>query len=48
MGKDKRTNLSKQPTTGCSVDAYEVEHEFPLIGRRVMLLYARRLSNENG
>jgi two-component sensor histidine kinase len=31
-----------------TVDAYEVEHEFPTIGRRVMLLNARRVFDENG
>jgi two-component sensor histidine kinase len=31
-----------------TVEAYEVEHEFPTIGRRVMLLNARRVFNENG
>ena len=31
-----------------TVEAYEVEHEFPTIGRRVMLLNARRMFNENG
>ena len=30
------------------VEAYEVEHEFPSIGRRVMLLNARRVFNEDG
>ena len=29
------------------VEAYEVEHEFPSIGRRVMLLNARRVFNED-
>jgi two-component sensor histidine kinase len=31
-----------------TVEAYEVEHEFPSIGRRVMLLNARRVFDENG
>ena len=31
-----------------TVEAYEVEHEFPSIGRRVMLLNARRVFNEDG
>jgi chemotaxis protein methyltransferase CheR len=31
-----------------TVDAYEVEHEFPAIGRRVMLLDARRVFDEDG
>jgi two-component sensor histidine kinase len=31
-----------------TVEAYEVEHEFPTIGRRVMLLNARRVFDENG
>ena len=31
-----------------TVDAYEVEHEFPAIGRRVMLLNARRVFDEDG
>ena len=31
-----------------TVDAYEVEHEFPSIGRRVMLLDARRVFDEDG
>jgi len=31
-----------------TVEAYEVEHEFPAIGRRVMLLNARRVFNEDG
>jgi PAS domain S-box-containing protein len=31
-----------------TVDAYEVEHEFPSIGRRVMLLDARRVFGEDG
>src|SRR6476619_365337 len=30
------------------VEAYEVEHEFPTIGRRVMLLNARQVFDENG
>jgi hypothetical protein len=29
-----------------TVEAYEVEHEFPSIGRRVMLLNARRVFDE--
>jgi len=31
-----------------TVEAYEVEHEFPKIGRRVMLLNARRVFDEDG
>jgi two-component sensor histidine kinase len=31
-----------------TVEAYEVEHEFPTIGRRVMLLNARQVLDENG
>ena len=31
-----------------TVEAYEVEHEFPSIGWRVMLLNARRVFDENG
>jgi chemotaxis protein methyltransferase CheR len=31
-----------------TVEAYEVEHEFPGIGRRVILLNARRVFDENG
>jgi chemotaxis protein methyltransferase CheR len=31
-----------------TVDAFEVEHEFPSIGRRVMLLDARRVFGEDG
>jgi two-component sensor histidine kinase len=31
-----------------TVDAYEVEHEFPTIGRRVMLLNARQVFDEDG
>jgi PAS domain S-box-containing protein len=31
-----------------TVEAYEVEHEFPTIGRRVMLLNARQVFNEDG
>jgi chemotaxis protein methyltransferase CheR len=31
-----------------TVEAYEVEHEFQVIGRRVMLLNARRVFDENG
>ena len=31
-----------------TVEAYEVQHEFPSIGRRVMLLNARRVFNEDG
>jgi two-component sensor histidine kinase len=31
-----------------TVEAYEVEHEFPVIGRRVMLLNARRVFDEDG
>ncbi len=31
-----------------TVESYEVEHEFPSIGRRVMLLNARRVFDENG
>ena len=31
-----------------TVEAYEVEHEFQTIGRRVMLLNARRLFDEDG
>jgi len=31
-----------------TVDAYEVEHEFPSIGRRVMLLNARRVFDDDG
>ena len=31
-----------------SVEAYEVEHEFPTIGRRVMLLNARQVLGEDG
>jgi chemotaxis protein methyltransferase CheR len=31
-----------------TVEAYEVEHEFPAIGRRVMLLNARRVFDEDG
>ena len=31
-----------------TVEAYEVEHEFPSIGRRVMLLNARRVFDEDG
>ena len=30
------------------VEAYEVEHEFPTIGRRVMLLNARQVFDEDG
>ena len=30
------------------VEAYEVEHEFPTIGRRIMLLNARQVFNEDG
>jgi two-component sensor histidine kinase len=31
-----------------TVEAYEVDHEFPTIGRRVMLLNARRVFDEDG
>ena len=31
-----------------TVEAYEVEHEFPILGRRVMLLNARRVFDEAG
>jgi chemotaxis protein methyltransferase CheR len=31
-----------------TVESYEVEHEFPSIGRRVMLLNGRRVFDENG
>ena len=31
-----------------AVEAYEVEHEFPTIGRRVMLLNARKVFDEDG
>jgi chemotaxis protein methyltransferase CheR len=31
-----------------TVEAYEVEHEFPILGRRVMLLNARRVLDEAG
>jgi PAS domain S-box-containing protein len=31
-----------------TVEAYEVEHEFPAIGRRVMLLNARQVGDEDG
>jgi chemotaxis protein methyltransferase CheR len=31
-----------------TVEAYEVEHEFPSIGRRLMLLNARRVFDEDG
>jgi hypothetical protein len=31
-----------------TVEAYEVEHEFPTIGRRVMLLNARQVFDEGG
>jgi chemotaxis protein methyltransferase CheR len=31
-----------------TVEAYEVEHEFPVLGRRVMLLNARRVRDETG
>jgi PAS domain S-box-containing protein len=31
-----------------TVEAYEVEHEFPIIGRRVMLLNARQVFDEDG
>jgi hypothetical protein len=31
-----------------TVEAYEVEHDFPSIGRRVMLLNARRVFDETG
>ena len=31
-----------------TVEAYEVEHEFPTIGRRVMLLNARQVLDEDG
>ncbi len=31
-----------------TVEAYEVEHEFPTIGRRVMLLNARQVFDEDG
>ena len=31
-----------------TVESYEVDHEFPAIGRRVMLLNARRVFDENG
>ena len=31
-----------------TVESYEVEHEFPSIGRRVMLLNARRVFDEDG
>ena len=31
-----------------TVEAYEVEHEFPAIGRRVMLVNARRVFDEDG
>jgi two-component system CheB/CheR fusion protein len=30
-----------------TVEAYEVQHEFPSIGRRVMLLNARRVFDKN-
>jgi two-component sensor histidine kinase len=36
--------ISKRRT----VEAYEVDHEFPSIGRRVMLLNARRVFDEDG
>lgn len=31
-----------------NVEAYEVEHDFPAIGRRVMLVNARRVFDEDG
>src|SRR5512144_2564577 len=31
-----------------TIEAYEVDHEFPSIGRRVMLLNARRVFDEDG
>ena len=31
-----------------TIEAYEVEHEFPTIGRRVMLLNARQVLDEGG
>jgi two-component sensor histidine kinase len=31
-----------------TIEAYEVEHEFPAIGRRVMLLNARQVGDEEG
>jgi two-component sensor histidine kinase len=43
-----RTILEELIPKRRTVEAYEVEHEFPSIGRRVMLLNARRVFDEDG
>ena len=43
-----RTVLEDVIPKRLTVEAYEVEHEFPAIGRRVMLLNARQVFDENG
>ena len=43
-GLSSKTLFPKHRT----VEAYEVEHEFPTIGRRVMLLNARQVFDEDG
>jgi hypothetical protein len=42
-----RTVLEDVIPKHCTVEAYEVEHEFPRIGRRVMLLNARQVFDED-
>jgi chemotaxis protein methyltransferase CheR len=43
-----RTVLEEVIPKHRTVEAYEVEHEFPTIGRRVMLLNARQVFDEDG
>jgi chemotaxis protein methyltransferase CheR len=43
-----RTVLEEVIPEHRTVEAYEVEHEFPTIGRRVMLLNARQVFDEDG
>ena len=43
-----RTVLEEVIPKQRTVEAYEVEHEFPTIGRRVMLLNARQVLDEDG
>ena len=43
-----RTVLEEVIPKHRTVEAYEVEHEFPIIGRRIMLLNARQVFDEDG
>ena len=43
-----RTVLEEVIPKHRTVEAYEVEHEFPTIGRRIMLLNARQVFDEDG